>query len=79
MQQTHIHACSNFCQLTLSPIKIIGEILSLVKISYYTVMSDHRNKNMMHCNLILRPSHRQVFNYLQYAKAEGEGLVHFIT
>ena len=30
-------------------------------------------------SLIPRPSHRPVFDRLQYAKTEGEGLVHFIT
>ena len=27
--------------------------------------------------LIIRPSHRPVFDHLQYKKTEGEGLVHF--
>jgi len=30
-------------------------------------------------SLVPRPSHRPVFDHLQYAKMEGEGLVSFIT
>ena len=32
-----------------------------------------------HPSLVPRPSYRPVFDCLQYAKTEGEGLVHFIT
>ena len=32
-----------------------------------------------HPSLVPRPSHCPVFGRLQYAKIEGEGLVHFIT
>ena len=31
------------------------------------------------CSFISRPSHRPVFDHLQYAKTEGKGLVYFIT
>ena len=30
-------------------------------------------------SLVPRPSHRPVFDCLQYVKMEGEGLVYFIT
>ena len=32
-----------------------------------------------HISLLPSPSHHSVFDRLQYAKMEGEGLVHFIT
>ena len=35
--------------------------------------------DVVYCSLVLRPSHRPVFDHLQYAKTEGEGLVHFVT
>ena len=35
--------------------------------------------DVVYCSLVPRPSHRPVFDHLQYAKTEGEGLVHFVT
>ena len=35
--------------------------------------------NVLICSLVPRPSHRSVFDRLQYAKTEGKGLVSFIT
>ena len=47
---------------------------------YHCVVNTSNGYSLLFTSLIPRPSHCPVYmyDYLQYAKTEGEGLVHFI-
>ena len=52
-----------------------------IVIVHFVVINQHASLHFcgyMRVSLIPRPSHCPVFDRLQYAKTEGEGMIHFI-